>query len=198
MPWPSWLTSLHPEGIPQPSGISLAHKGHSSLEIPRVRNWGEATHHHRCSSLPGSQGVTRIFRALCLEQVGVVVTLSRLVTSRLWETPWTAAPQDPLSVGFSRQEYRRGFPSPPPGDLPHPGAEHTSPALLHRQAGSLAPSHWEAHQDWRQGQMPLFHRVTQRTRTEDGEVDFRGRREELSGPQPGGGVAVRLAQCSGP
>ena len=32
-------------------------------------------------------------------------------------TPWTAALQAPLSMGFSRQEYRSGLPSPPPGDL---------------------------------------------------------------------------------
>ena len=36
--------------------------------------------------------------------------------------------------GFSRQEYWRGLPCPPPGDLPNPGTEPRSPAL---QAGSL-------------------------------------------------------------
>ena len=30
---------------------------------------------------------------------------------------------------FSRQEYWIGFPLPPPGDLPIPGSEPTSPAL---------------------------------------------------------------------
>ena len=42
------------------------------------------------------------------------------------------AHQVPLSVGFSRQEYRSGLPFPPPGDLPDSGIEHTSlmsPAL---------------------------------------------------------------------
>ena len=29
---------------------------------------------------------------------------------------------------FSRQEYRRGLPCPPPGDLPDPGIEALSPA----------------------------------------------------------------------
>ena len=37
--------------------------------------------------------------------------------------------QAPLSMGFSRQEYWRGLPFPPPGDLPHPGTEPASPAL---------------------------------------------------------------------
>ena len=48
-------------------------------------------------------------------------------------TLWTVlAHQVPLSVGFSRQEYRSGLPFPPPGDLPDSGTEHTSlmsPAL---------------------------------------------------------------------
>jgi len=29
-------------------------------------------------------------------------------------------------MGFSRPEYWRGLPFPPPGDLPDPGIEHTS------------------------------------------------------------------------
>ena len=47
-------------------------------------------------------------------------------------TPWTVAHQDPLSMGFSRQEYWSGLPCPPPGVLPNPGIEPvslTSPAL---------------------------------------------------------------------
>ena len=35
----------------------------------------------------------------------------------LFATPWTVAHQDPLSMGFSRQEYYSGLPCPPPGDL---------------------------------------------------------------------------------
>ena len=49
-------------------------------------------------------------------------------------TPWTAARQAPLSIGFPRQEYWSGLPFPSPGDLPDPGIEPGSPAL---QAGSL-------------------------------------------------------------
>ena len=49
-------------------------------------------------------------------------------------TPWTVARQAPLSMGFSRQEYWRWLPCPPPGDLPNPGIEPKSPAL---QADSL-------------------------------------------------------------
>ena len=37
--------------------------------------------------------------------------------------------QAPLSMGFSRQEYRSGLPFPSPADLPDPGIEPPSPAL---------------------------------------------------------------------
>ena len=44
-------------------------------------------------------------------------------------TPWTVAYQVPPSMGFSRQEYRSGLPSPSPGDLPNPGIKPRSPVL---------------------------------------------------------------------
>ena len=50
-------------------------------------------------------------------------------------TPWTAVRQDPLSMGFSRQEYWCGLPFPPPRDLPNPGIKPmslVSPALADR------------------------------------------------------------------
>ena len=46
-----------------------------------------------------------------------------------FETPWTVAPQAPLSMGFPSQEYWSGLPFRSPGDLPHPGTEHIFPAL---------------------------------------------------------------------
>ena len=42
--------------------------------------------------------------------------------------------QAPPSMGFSRQEYRRGMPCCPPGDLSNPGIKPVSPAL---QVGSF-------------------------------------------------------------
>ena len=48
---------------------------------------------------------------------------------QLFPTPWTAARQAPLSMGFSRQEYWSRLPCPPPGDLPDPGIEPVSHAL---------------------------------------------------------------------
>ena len=41
-------------------------------------------------------------------------------------TLWTVAPQAPLSMGFSKQEYWSGRPFPPPGDLPHRGIKPIS------------------------------------------------------------------------
>ena len=44
-------------------------------------------------------------------------------------TPWTAAHQAPLSMGFSRQEHWSGLPFPSLGDLPYSGIEPGSPTL---------------------------------------------------------------------
>ena len=88
-----------------------------------------------CSS-PGSS-VHGISQIRILEWVAIssssawkwkvkVKSLSRV---RLFETPWTAAHQGPLSMGFSRQEYWSGVPFPSPGDLPDPGIKPGSPPL---------------------------------------------------------------------
>ena len=52
-------------------------------------------------------------------------------------TPWTLACQAPLSMGFPRQEYWNGLSFPPPGDLPNPGINPTSPVSPALQADSL-------------------------------------------------------------
>ena len=44
----------------------------------------------------------------------LLLLLSRFSHVRLLATPWTAAYQAPLSVGFSRQEYWSGLPLPSP------------------------------------------------------------------------------------
>ena len=75
-------------------------------------------------SPPGSP-VARIRQARTLEWVAIsfsnawkwkvkVKSLSRV---RLLPTPWTAAHQAPLSMGFSRQEYWSGLPLPSPSGL---------------------------------------------------------------------------------
>ena len=87
-------------------------------------------------SPPGSP-VPGILQARTLEWVAIsfsnawkwkvkVKSLSRV---QLFVTPWTVAYQDPLSMGFSRQECWNGLPFPSPEDLPDPGIEPGSPAL---------------------------------------------------------------------
>ena len=56
-----------------------------------------------------------------------VKSLSRV---RLFATPWTAACQAPLSMGFSRQEYWRGLLFSSPGIFPTQGS---NPGLPHCQ-----------------------------------------------------------------
>ena len=45
---------------------------------------------------------------------GMLLLLSHVSRVRLCATPWTAAHQAPLSLGFSRQEHWSGLPSPSP------------------------------------------------------------------------------------
>ena len=47
--------------------------------------------------------------------------------------PWTVAHQGPLSLGFPRQEYWRGLPFLPLGDLPNPGIKPASSVLHCKQ-----------------------------------------------------------------
>ena len=67
--------------------------------------------------------------------------LSRFTHVQPFVTIGTVARQAPLSMGFSRQEYWSGLPCPPPGDLPHPGIQPTSPIPWAWQADSLPLSH---------------------------------------------------------
>ena len=113
----------------------------------------ENTSHHLRPSpdhIPPSQGglrglwgspvspLDRLFSSMHARNVGVAnqcrddesesVKVLVAKSSPTLVTPWTAARQAPLSMGFSRQEYWSGFPCPPPGDLPDPGIKLQSPA----------------------------------------------------------------------
>ena len=83
---------------------------------------------HRTASSPGSSQPDKPV------QQQSTVKNSEVAQSCLTATPWAAADQAPLSMGFSRQEYWSGVPFPSPGDLPNPGIEPRSPTL---QADSL-------------------------------------------------------------
>ena len=72
--------------------------------------------------------------------------LSHFTWVTLFVTPWTVACQAPLSMGFSKQEYRSGLPFPPPGELLDPGIEPSSPVSSALQADSLPVEQFrEAH-----------------------------------------------------
>ena len=58
----------------------------------------------------------------------------------LFVTLWTAAHQAPLSMGFPRQEYWSGLSCSPPGDLPDPGIEPTSPLTPGLQVDFFLPT----------------------------------------------------------
>ena len=73
-------------------------------------------------NLPIAGSGHMLFLVLLLLMLSCSVVLNSFVT------PWTAALQVPLSVGFPRQEYWSGLSRPPPGDLPNPGIKLTSPA----------------------------------------------------------------------
>ena len=62
----------------------------------------------------------------------LLLLFSRSVVSDSFATPWTVAHQVPPSMGFPRQGYWSGVPCPPPGELPNPGEELRSPALVGR------------------------------------------------------------------
>ena len=66
-----------------------------------------------------------------------VCILSHFSPVRLCATPQTVTHQDPLSMGFPRQQSWNGLPFPPPGNLPNPGIKPTSSVSPARQADSL-------------------------------------------------------------
>ena len=54
-------------------------------------------------------------------QAHVSTCMHTISCIQLFGTPWTAGPQAPLSMGFSRQADWSGLPFPSPGDLPDSG-----------------------------------------------------------------------------
>ena len=80
-----------------------------------------------------------------------VCVLSHFSRVRLFATPWTAAHQAPLSLGFSRQEYWSGLPCPPLRGLPDPGVVLLSLKSSAFASGFLTSSAtWEAPELMRQ------------------------------------------------
>ena len=76
---------------------------------------------------------------------------------QIFATPWIVTWQVPLSMGFSRQEYRSGLPFLSPGDLPDPGIEPTSLASSALAGGFFTTATWgEGHiTKYKYGMSPL-------------------------------------------
>ena len=75
---------------------------------------------------------TYIFIHMCTYMWCAVFWLVTQSGLTLFVTPWMAARQAPLSMGFPRQEYWSGLPFLSPGDLPNPGIQPLYPALVGR------------------------------------------------------------------
>jgi len=127
---------------------------HFLLQCMKVKSESEGAQscptlsHPMDCSLPGSP-IHGIFQARVLEWCAIAFSpiISRFIISmdscmndlysfshllshvQLFVTPWTAAYQAPLSLGFSKQEHWSGLPFPSPGDLCNPGIKPRSPAL---------------------------------------------------------------------
>ena len=99
---------------------------HKPLDQPLLLLLSQFCHVRLCDPIDGSPPGSRvpgILQARTLEWIAIsfsnvwkwkvkVKSLSRV---QLVATPWTAAYQAPLSMGFSRQEYWSGVPLPSPG-----------------------------------------------------------------------------------
>ena len=60
---------------------------------------------------------------LNIKKAKMMAKVKSLIRVQLLATPWPAAYQSHLSMGFSRQEYWSELPCPLPGDLPDAGQE---------------------------------------------------------------------------
>ena len=94
---------------------------------------------HLSRSLPGFKSGFYFFLILSLLSslyildinLWLNVTPARALShAQLFATPWTVAPQAPLSIEFSRQEYWSGLPFPPLGYFFNLSIESVSPESL--------------------------------------------------------------------
>ena len=84
--------------------------------------------------------------------------------------PRDCSHQAPLAVGFSRQEYWRGLPSPPPGDLPNPEIKPRCPAL---QVDSFPSEPPRKLMNTGVGSLPLLQRIFPTQESNQGLSDCR-------------------------
>ena len=118
--------------------------GHKACGISAHTNQGLSWHrfHWKVKSTTGPP--EKSLKWVFCHSVGVwegCAVLSRFSCVQLFVIKWTIALQAPLSIGFPRQQYCRGLPFPPPGDLPSPGIEPRSPVLAGRFFTTKSPGY---------------------------------------------------------
>ena len=101
----------------------------------RILEWADISFSRRSSAPRGQTCVSCIGRWI-LHRWATSGCYVASIVSDSFVTPWTAARQTPLSMGFSRQEYRSGLPFPPLGSSPPRDGNHLL-SLLRWRAGSL-------------------------------------------------------------
>ena len=110
-----WLSSDGLSGSGARMGrCSCIHNGMSRGVISQHRSWYRDSGVRMCN--PHLQCIC-IFFAPC--HILMCCVLSHFSHVWIFATSWTVVCQAPGSMGFSRKEYWRGLPCPPPGDLPN-------------------------------------------------------------------------------
>ena len=120
-PGPLWLVAFLEETWAWTEGDNVETQGIDSVH--------EACTHPSSRSLGKNQPCQPLGFQLSPPEPRERKKVKLLSLVRLLVTPWIVTHQDPLSMGFSRQDYWRGWPFPSPGDLPEPGTGPRSPAL---------------------------------------------------------------------
>ena len=122
--WVPWKTLKRiavwsPPNILQSPGVLCPPRKSVSLSKNWWKRWRS-----QVRSLPWPWQALEIGSSACL--------LSHFSRVQLFVTLRTTTHQDPLTLGFSRQEYWSGLPCPPLGHIPDPGIEPASPVLVGR------------------------------------------------------------------
>ena len=105
-------------GPPQTAWDSTNPQPHTALPTRSVSNKCQA---HSPRTLE-TYGLCGAHRPLHQPLNSCVCLLSPFSHVLLFATPWAVARQVPLSMGFSKQEYRSGLPCPLPGIFPTQGS----------------------------------------------------------------------------
>ena len=122
--WP-WVGKIPWKSEWQPTLVFLPGKFRGQRSLSDYSPWGHKDlhmtddKHTRTHPLHMSNVAHQFLFPLFI--VTITLLLCNLWRVQLFVTPCTIVCQAPLSMEFSRQEYRSGLPFPSPGNLPHSG-----------------------------------------------------------------------------